>query len=142
MFFLRSNAVQTAWNVDRMQSDVTSSILPGGGSVAALQSITSFRLLANGSVLIDACTDIENRAVWRKMYWPGSQIAEPIYFIPWSWLLRDCKNVTGFQNMANLGNVELEITVATRAAASLLDVYSVNHNVIQKKRGDIIKALR
>ena len=76
------------------------------------------------------------------MYWPGSQIGEPIYFIPWGWLLRDAKNVTGFQNMANLGNVELEIIMPARNAASIVDVYNVCHNVIQKKRGDAIKALR
>jgi len=71
MFYLRANAINTDWAIDRMQSDPTATILPGGGSVAALQQITSFRLLANGSVIVDVTTDIENRAVWRKMYWPG-----------------------------------------------------------------------
>ena len=70
------------------------------------------------------------------------QIAEPIYFIPFSWLLKDAKNVTSFQNMANLGNVELELTMPVRTVASIVDVYSVTHNIIQWKRGDVVKALR
>lgn len=142
MFYMRSSSINTAWNVDRMQSDPTSSILPGGGSVAALERITSFRLLANGSTIVDSTTDIENRAVWRSIYFPGSQVGEAIYFIPWSWLLREVKHVSSFQNMNNLGSVELEIVVPARAAASILDAYSVVHNAVQKKKGDIVKALR
>lgn len=142
MFYMRTSGIQTAWNIDRMQSDPTATILPGGGSVAALQQITAFRLKANGSTIVDTCTDLENRAVWRSLYFPGRQISEFIYFVPWSWLLSEAKHVTGFQNMANLGNVELEIDVPARGAPSLLDAYNVCHNVIQQKKGDIIKALR
>ena len=80
--------------------------------------------------------------MWRDIYFPGSQIAEFIYFIPWSWLLRDHKNVSGFQNMANLGNVELEIIMPARATTSIVDVYNVCHNIVQSKKGDVIKALR
>ena len=141
MFYLRSQAVDTPYAVDRMESDPTPTILTGGGSVAAMTPIISFRLLANGSTLVDTTTDLENRAIWRKHYWPGSQIGEPIYFIPFSWILRDLRNVTGFQNMANLGNVELEITVAAHPA-SYLEVRSVSHNAITQKKGDIVKILR
>ncbi len=102
MFYVRDSNIDTAYSLDRMQSDSTASILAGTPSVCAMQAITSFRVLANGGVIVDTCSDIQNRAVWRKRYLAGSQIAEPIYFVPWAWLLRDHKNVTGFQNMANL----------------------------------------
>ncbi len=99
MFSVRDILMNTDWAIDRGQSDSTATILPGAGSVAALQPITSFQLTANGRVVVDTCTDIENRAVWRDMYLSGTQIGEPIYFIPFSWLLKDPKNVTSFQNM-------------------------------------------
>lgn len=142
MFFVRHVTKNTNWAIDRMQSDVTPTILSGAGSVAALTPITSFRLRANGSTIYDTCTDVENRAVWRSIYFPGSNVAEPIYFIPFSWLLREVKNVAGFQNLTNLGNLELELVMPVRAVDSELDVYSVCHNAIQQKRGDIIRALR
>jgi len=142
MFFVRDILKDTAWAIDRMQSDPTATILSGGGSVAALTPITSFRLRANGSTIVDTCTDIENRAVWRSMYFPGSQVGEAIYFIPFSWLLREVKNVASYQNLTNLGNLELELTMPVRTRASDVDIYSVCHNAIQQKRGDIIRALR
>lgn len=145
MFFVRNSAIDTPWAIDRMQSDPTASILPGAPVVNALLPITSFRLIANGKPIVDAVTDIENRAVHREIYFPGSQIAEPIYFIPFSWLLRDHKNVTGFQNLANLGNLELELTMPAAAVGvpgRYVDAYNICHNIIQQKKGDIIKALR
>lgn len=142
MFHMRDSLKDTAWAIDSMQSDTTPTVLTGGGSVAALQPITSFRLLANGGEIIRPVTDLENRAVWRETYLKGSQIAEPIYFIPWSWLLKDPKNVTGFQNLANLGSLVLEITVPVRTRASVLDVYDICHNIVQWKRGDVVKVLR
>lgn len=142
VFYLRSVGIDTPFALDRMQSDTTPTILTGAGSVAALQSIQSFRLLANGRVIVDTVTDIENRAIHRDIYFNGTQIAEPIYFIPFGWLLKDAKNVTSFQNMSNLGNVELEITVGARGANSYLDAYNFCHNIVQWKRGDVIKALR
>lgn len=142
IFFMRSSLINTPYAVDRMQSDVTATILTGGGSVAAMQTITSFRLLANGNTIVDSQTDVFNRAYMRKNYFPGSQVAEPIYFCPFSWNTKDAKNVSGFQNLANLGNIELEIVVPVRSEASILDAYSVAHNIIQSKKGDIIKALR
>ena len=87
-------------------------------------------------------TDIENRALHRNIYFPGSQIAEPIYFIPFSWLLRDAKNVSSFQNLANLGNLELELTVPVSTTTRYVDAYNICDNIVQQKKGDIIKALR
>lgn len=139
---IRDNSIESDYTVDRNQADSTATILPGGGSVASMTPMTSFRLLANGRVIVDTVTDIENRAIHRDIYFPGMQIAEPIYFIPFSWLLKDAKNVTSFQNMANLGNVELELTMPARTLPSIVDVYSVTHNIIQWKRGDVVKALR
>lgn len=142
MFMVRTQGIDTAWALDRMQSDPTATILAGGGSVSALQQITSFRIIANGKPIVDATTDIENRAVWRDIYLPGSQIAEPIYFVPWGWALREFRHVANFQNLQNLGNLELELTVPVSATARYVDAYNVCHNIVQQKSGDIIKALR
>ncbi len=142
LFFLRDSNVNVPWAVDRMSSDPTATVLTGGGSVAGLLGITSFRLIANGKTIVDPCTDIENRAVWRDHYFPGSQIADPIYFIPFGQMLRDHRNVVGYQNLANLGSVELEITVPLFARSRLLDVYNVHHNIVQQKMGDIIRIVR
>ncbi len=149
MFMVRDVAVQTPFTLDNMQSSTNPTVLTGGRAVNGLLPITSFRLIANGSVIVDTVTDVENRFVWRYNYLQGSQAGEAIYFIPFSWLLKDAKNVTSFQNMANLGNVVLEVTlpaytspITTAAAARVIDVYSVTHNIIQWKRGDVVKALR
>jgi hypothetical protein len=149
MFMVRDAAVQTPFTLDNMQSSTNPTVLTGGRPVNGLLPITSFRLLANGSILVDVTTDVENRFVHREIYLQGSQAAEYIYFVPFSWLLKDAKNVTSFQNMANLGNVILEVTLAAytspitnAAAARTIDVYSVTHNIIQWKRGDVVKALR
>jgi hypothetical protein len=147
MFFVRRQSIDTAFAIDRMQTATTQTILngvsnPATNDTSALLPIISFRLIANGKAIVDPCTDIENRAVWRKMYWPGSQVAEAIYFIPWSHALRDHRNVVNFQNMANLGNVELELTMPLAGEARLVDVYNICHNVVQKKQGDIIRILR
>lgn len=144
MFFVRDIAKDTPWAIDAMQSDTAATALTGGLAVNGLQPITSFRLVANGRVIVDTCTDIENRAVWRNIYFPGSQIAEPIYFIPFGWLLRDHKNIASFQNLANLGNIMLELTlpVSPNGRQRVCDAYSVAHNIVQWKRGDVVKALR
>lgn len=144
VFVVRSNDINTNWKLDRCLSDPTSTIMPGGCSVAALQPITSFRILANGNTIVDSTSDIENRALWRKMYFPGSQISDYIYFVPWGAHLREIKNVCSFQNMANLGNVELELVMPASldGQARLVDIDSICHNVIQQKKGDIIRVLR
>jgi len=150
MFMVRDARITTPYALDRMQSDTTPSVLaPGGVVVAALQPIVQFRLIANGKTIVDYCSDLENRSVWRHIYFPDTQVAEAIYFIPFGWFLKEHKNASGFQNLANLGSVELEITMPgsanttfPRSGASLVDVYSVAHNIVQQKDGDIIKLLR
>lgn len=145
MFFMRDVNADVDWAQDRMLTDPTPTILPGGGAVNSLQQINSFRFIANGRVIVDTVTDIENRAIHRDMYLKGTQVAEPVYFIPFSWLIQDSKNVSSFQNLANLGNLVLEITVGANPYAGntrFVDVYSVSHNIVQWKRGDVVKALR
>lgn len=74
LFFIRKGAIDQPWGLDRMQSSNTQTILTpvAPGDVSALEPIVSFRLIANGKVLIDPCLDAENRAVWRKNYFPVS----------------------------------------------------------------------
>lgn len=72
----------------------------------------------------------------------GGQIADYVYFVPFAWLLREVKNVTGYQNLANLGTLELELTLPASATTRIIDVWNVAHNVIHKRGGDVIKAVR
>lgn len=143
MFYVRKNTIDVPWAVDRMQSDTTATILTAvNPDVSALLPITSFRVIANGKTIIDTCTDRENRHHWRKLYFPGGQVGEPIYFIPFSEMLRDHRNVVNFQNLANLGTLELELTMPVAAVARFVDVYNICHNIVQMKMGDIIRLLR
>lgn len=102
LFYMRDSLIDTPYAIDRGQSDTTATGLTGGGSVAALQQILSFRVLANGGTLVDRCTDLENRARWRPRAFPGSQIGEFYYIIPWSLFCREHRNVSSFQNMVSL----------------------------------------
>ena len=145
MFYVRRATIDTPYYLDRMQSDSTTTSLPsvaGTADTSALLPVTSFRLIANGKVILDPVTDIENRAVHRKTYFPGSQIAEPIYFIPFGMMLRDARNVCSFQNLANLGTLELELTMPASTDARYLDAYNICHNDVQMKQGDIIRLVR
>jgi hypothetical protein len=145
MFVVRDGRINTPFQLDRTMTDSTVSIVPGGGSVNGLLPINTLQLKANGSIIVDQCTEIENRALWRKLYLPSGQIAGFVYFIPFSWLIRDAVNVSGFQNMANLGNVELILDLPAGPVGApnrIVDVYNVCHNVIMMKKGDIVKALR
>ena len=101
VFYMRDSLINTDYAIDRGQSDTTATGLTGGGSVAALQQILSFRVLANGGTLVDRCTDLENRAIWRPRHFPGSQIGEYYYIIPWSLFCRENRNVSSFQNMVS-----------------------------------------
>lgn len=139
LFFLRSARINNNWDIDRMQSTVDASLIVGAGNVSALRPLTSFRLIANGKAIVDPCTDLQNRAVWRDHYFPGSNVSEFIYFIPFAHMLRDHRNVVSYQNLANLGSLELELTLPASADARLFDAYDVCHNIVQQKMGDIIR---
>ena len=185
-FSVRDGRILTPWAVDRTSSDDTSSRVASGllsavanvavavpiFNVAGIRTtqqsgaqlpISRFRLTANGSVVTDWCSEFENRGMWRKKYFPGSQISGAVYFIPFGVKLREHRNVFGYQNMANLGNLVLEIEIVSPGTAALtndrfgttgtagattiltsynVDVFNVCHNVVQMAQGDIIKALR
>lgn len=163
-FVCRDARINTPWALDRGSSDNswsnvmnglvaadTSVIAANNRQSGALNPPSRFRVTANGSVLIDWVEEFENRGVWRKKYFPGSQISGAVYFIPFAKKLREHKHCAGYQNMSNLGNVVLEIEFATpaadrnpdaTAAGYIVDVYNVCHNVVQIAQGDIVKALR
>lgn len=146
MFVVRHDGMNTAWERDRMMSDPTATILSGGGSVASLLPITSMKLKANGNTLVESSTDLEARILWRKMYLPGAQVTDYVYFFPLSsMMLREKKNVVGSQNLNNLGNLELLLTLPAApagATARIVDCWNVAHNITQQKEGDIMKILR
>lgn len=141
-FFIRDTAMNTPWAVDRTSSDATATLLAGGGAVNAIIPFTSFRMFVNGSLLIDVTTELEMRVLWRYLYMPTVNAGEGYYFIPFARKLQDARNVTGFQNLANLGTVELELTMGARPRDSWLDAYNICHNIIQQLQGDILKIVR
>lgn len=145
MFCVRDSRIDTPYALDRTMSDSTGTILSGGGSVAAKLPITSFQMKSNGQLIVDTCTDVDNRGIWRKMYWPGSQARDFDYFVPFGWNLRDHRNVCNFQNMANLGNTELILTLPAAPAGATkryVDIVSVFHNIVQQKKGDMLRIVR
>lgn len=145
MFVIQDGRIDTPYALDRTMSDPSPTVLSGLGSVAGMLPIVDFQLRANGQLLVDTVTDQDNRGMFRKMYWPGSQARDFVYFIPFSWLLRDHRNVTGFQNMANLGNLEITLTLPAApvgATKRYFTAFNVCHNIIQQKKGDIIRAVR
>lgn len=145
MFVVRDTRINVPWSIDRGSSDTTATAFPGGGSVNGCLPIKRFRVTANGSLLKDWMEEIENRALMRKLYFPGSQIAGYVYFIPFSEALRDFLNVHGYQNLTNLGNLELELELDASPAGVLnrqCDAWSIDHNVIQQALGDIIRLQR
>ena len=112
MFSVRDILKDTDWALDPTMTDTANTVIAPGfpQAVNALLPITSLRLLANGRVVVDTCTDVENRAVWRDIYLPGTQVAEPYYFIPFCWLMKDAKNVTSFQVSLFVFFVQAEVT--------------------------------
>lgn len=166
-FDVRDSRINTPYGVDRGSSDNTYSNVMNGiatvtaGAVSppvaaanvrqsgALNIIKRFRLTANGSVLMDWVEEFENRGMWRKKYFPGSQVNGAVYFAPFAKKLREYKHCFGYQNFSNLGNVVLEVDLETPAVdpnpgctGYIIDVTNVCHNVIQMAQGDIVKALR
>jgi hypothetical protein len=166
-FTLRDSRINTPFAVDRGSSDNTySNVMNQRPTVAAgvvnapvaaadvrqsgaCNLIKRFRVTANGSTLMEWVEEFENRGMWRKKYFPGSQINGAIYFCPFAKKLREFKHCFGYQNFSNLGNVVLEVELETPAVdpnagatGYIVDVTNVCHNVIQMAQGDIVKALR
>jgi len=143
MFVIRDIGIETAFERDRTESDSTATILSGGGSVASLLPFTSFNLRSNNSLIVDETTELEARVLWRKLYLPGASRNDLVYFIPLSsMMMREHKNVVGFQNLSNLGNLVLNLTMPVHGVQRLVDIWACVHNVVQQKKGDITKVNR
>lgn len=167
LFILFRDDFESAnWSFDRLESDrnTASLILDpaaapiNGGDFATMHAIVSMRLEANGKRIFEDQAELLNRAWVRKYYHPDSQIADPIYVMSFARLPEDRKNSTSFQNAANLGQLELVLTVADwnpagaapgaptsgrlNTANRRVDVYVHSHNLIQSRRGDAVKSLK
>ena len=152
-FCVRDTDINVPWAIDRTQSDKTPTAFTGGGPVNGLLSTTApgiegvvqFRLTANGSELIGWQSEVENRLLMRKLYFPGSQMSGAVYFIPFAQKLREFMHVHGYQNFSNLGTVTLEIQMNVAAATTTgrqVDVWNVVHNAVQMAQGDVIRIQR
>ncbi len=144
-FVIRDTRINVPWAIDRTSSDITPTAFTGGGAVNACLPIVRFRVLSNGTLIKDWQSEQENRILMRKLYFPGSQINGFVYFFPWSQYLRDHANVHGYQNLTNLGSLEIEIELAAAPVGVLnrqCDCWSVDHNIIQQALGDIIRLQR
>ena len=125
--------------IDTMLDDVVG--VAGG---AGTGGIVSYRLEANGKRLFDDQSELVGRAWVRRLYHPDAQARYPIYQISFSADPENTKNVYSFQNAANLGNLELVLTMQDFPAdqAAVLDVWVHSHNIIQSRRGDVVKSLK
>lgn len=135
--------VSTNWVGDALESDATPSLVTGA-SVATMVQIVSFRLEANGKVILPEQEELWNRVHVRQRYHPDTQIADPIYTVVFAIFPEDRKNATGHQNAAHLGHMELVITLADFAVASprRVDVFAHSHNLMQSRGGSVAKALQ
>lgn len=145
-FCVRDTDINIPYAIDRATSDTTVTAFTGGGPVnGVLQDVLRFRLTANGSELVGWQSEAENRFLMRKLYFPGSQAAGAIYFVPFAQKLREFMNCFGYQNFSNLGTVTLEIDMPAKLAATggrQVDVWNVVHNCVQMAQGDIIRIQR
>ena len=64
--------------------------------------------------------------------------------MPFSLFPEESKNVYSFQNAANLGNLTLVITIADIQTTQTIDVdvWCHSHNLVQSRRGDVVKTLK
>ncbi len=113
-------------------------------SFSTLVPIVSYQLFANGKQIFSTdITDFVNRTNMRKWYHRDSQIADPIYSIPFAQFPEDYKNATGHLSAAILGQLTLRITIANPGATIVFacEVQSHSYNIIQARAGGITKAL-
>lgn len=112
---------------------------------STLIPVRSFRILG-GTVQLDSSvhTDFWNRAVERKLYFPDSQIAEPIYVRSWSSFPQDSKNSSGHISPSVVGNMGCELVVANpgNTITYIVSFFSKCHNGIQTVRGGRGKLLQ
>jgi hypothetical protein len=109
-----------------------------------IDNLRSFRLEANGKRLFDNDSDLRNRTWVRRLYHPDAQPRDPIYTKSFSAAPEDTKNTTSFANAANLGVLELVLTIPDYPVnqGRVVDVMCHSYNIIQSRRGDAVKSLK
>lgn len=148
-------AIDSDWSCDALQPPVydfadpsapvaITSALGARRIDAMYDDLVSFRLEVNGKRIADDQNELVERAWVRKLYHLNSQARSPVYQISFSMQPENTKVVTGFQNAANLGNLELVLTLPDTPVADrrIVDVWVHSHNVMQQRRGDVVKSLK
>lgn len=143
-------SVNRDWNGDPLDSDnsaaapLVTSVVRAGTHQGTIVPISSFRLEANGSRLTGDIPEFLNRTWHRSMYFKESQSKDFVYFLSFQALPDNRKHVTGFLNAANLGKLQLVITLPDFLTTAPLevDVFTHSHNIIQVRRGDAVKSLK
>lgn len=154
-------SLDTDWGGDKLQAPVYDfTALATGGAPARIGSVfdnvtpvfidvlvddvTSYWLEVNRKRLTEPQNDLLSRAWVRQLYHPNSQVRDPIYLISFSFAPEETKLVTGLQSAANIGKLELVIRMPDFPANQprVVDVWAHCHNVIQSKRGAVVKTLR
>lgn len=109
-----------------------------------VDDVTSYWLEVNRKRLTEPQNDLLSRAWVRQLYHPNSQVRDPIYLISFSFAPEETKIITGLQSAANIGKLELVIRMPDFAANQprVVDVWAHCHNIIQSKRGAVVKTLR
>ena len=143
-------SVNQDWSGDPLDS--AAGVVAHGGVSNAVETgtilpITTFRFEANGSRLTNDIPEKVNRCFQRMLYFKDSQSRDFIYFYSPAAIPDNRKHVTGFLNAANLGNLELVVTVPQPAGLGAdldveIDVFSLSHNIMQMRRGDAVKSLK
>lgn len=154
-------SLDTDWGGDKLQAPVYDfTALATGGAAARIGSvfdnvtpvyidvlvddIVSYHLESNQKRLVEPQVELLGRCWVRQLYHPNSQVRDPIYQISFSFAPEETKLITGLQSAANIGKLELVITMPDFAANQprVVDVWAHCHNIIQSKRGAIVKTLR
>lgn len=137
-------SVNNPYSGDRLDSsDPINVSSVTGTDTGMFQPITSFRLEANGQRVTNDIPELLNRGYMRQLYWKDAQVRDYIYSLCFAALGDNRKHVTGFLNAANLGKLELVITMNDfGAGVREVDVFALSHNLIQMRMGDAIKTLK
>jgi hypothetical protein len=111
---------------------------------ACMFPITSFRLESSRQRLTGDIPELVNRAFMRMLYHKNAQPRDFVYFYSPAAIPDNRKHVTSFLNSANLGNLELVVTMRDFPSNHnrRVDIFAMSHNIIQSKRGDVVKSLK
>ncbi len=109
-----------------------------------VDNIESYWLEVNRKRLTEPQNDLLGRCWVRQLYHPNSQVKDPIYAISFSFAPEETKLVAGLQSAANIGKLELVIRMLDFPADQprVVDVWAHVHNIIQSRRGAVVKTLR